>query len=311
MADFKILYLGAADIYEKLNYPDATKLVYISNADELQKEIIDAYAIVDGSMKYKIMDDTIKTALNLKMISTATTGSDHIELREINKRNIIVRTLKEDKELLQNITPAAELSWALLLSCARKLPSAFDHVKNGKWSRECFPGILIRGKQLGLIGCGRIGSWMGKYGNAFGMKVVGYDPYIDKFPSHIEKVELEKLLSTSDFISLHIHLTEENTNFLSRERLLIIKENAVIINTSRGGLIDEAALLECLQNKRINAAGLDVLATEPVINDHPLVNYARKHDNLIITPHCGGFSPDTVLIVTQHALNKIITYLGQ
>ena len=140
----------------------------------------------------------------------------------------------EDMDLLRSLTPAAELSWALLLACARNLKGAFEHVRQGNWSRESFPGIMLNGKTLGIIGCGRIGNWMSKYALAFGMKVVGYDPYLDEFPEQIKKVGIEELFSNADFISIHVHLSTETEGLVSKSLLDNCKPNVIIINTSRG-----------------------------------------------------------------------------
>ena len=269
----------------------------------------DADALLDASMKTRITNEMIHKAERLRIISCATTGSDHIEREEIDRRSIPVRTLKEDRGLLMALTPAAELSWALLMACARRLPSALDHVKSGKWIRELFPGIMLKGKRLGIIGCGRIGGWMGRYAASFGMDVAGYDPYLDPLPDSFVPVSLEELFTNSDFITVHVHLTDETRGLVSRELLESARNCAVFINTSRGSVVDESALLDCLQKGIIGAAGLDVLEGEPDIDRHPLVEYARKHDNLIITPHCGGFSPDAVALVCAEAAKKIIKEL--
>ena len=152
-----------------------------------------------------------------------------------------MRTLKEDRDLLLNLTPAAELSWGLLMACARKLPSAFDHVKSGQWDREQFPGIMLRGKRMGIIGCGRLGGWVGRYALAFGMEVLGYDPYVDPLPDGFTRVTLEELVCTSDFISVHVHLSEETRGLVSRKYFEMMKPGIVFINTSRGAVIDETA----------------------------------------------------------------------
>lgn len=151
---------------------------------------------------------------------------------------------------------------------------------------------------------------MGRYARAFDMDVVGYDPYLETLPEGFRRVTLEELVKTSDFISIHVHLSDDTKGLLSRDYLKKTKYGAVLINTSRGAIIDETALLDCLNSGRIRAAGLDVLEGEPDINEHPLVEYARTHDNLIITPHCGGFSPDAVAKVCSHAAKKIIIELG-
>jgi D-3-phosphoglycerate dehydrogenase len=211
---------------------------------------------------------------------------------------------------LRDITPAAELSWALLLACARRLPAAVAHVRAGHWVREEFPGIMLNGRILGLVGCGRIGGWMARYGRAFGMKVIGYDPELKTFPDTIERATLEDVFEQADFISLHVHLTPQTEGMISAKLLARARSGLVLINTSRGQILDEAALLEGLLSGRIAAAGLDVLTGEPDIAEHPLVDYSRSHDNLLITPHCGGFSPDAVRFVCAHAARKIKTALS-
>ncbi len=308
----KILYLGAAEGLDaaKETISDADVVAAPADAETVALEIKDADAVLDASMKVKITDDMIRAARNLKIISCATTGSDHISRTEIGRRGIKVRTLKEDRRFLMNLTPAAELSWGLVLACARKIPAAAAHTTSGLWVREDFPGVMLHGKRLGLIGCGRIGGWMARYGRAFNMDVVGYDPYLEEFPEQIQSVGLEDLAGSSDVISVHVHLTDDTRNLVSADVFNMMKRGVIFINTSRGGLIDEAALLEGLETGRIRAAGLDVLDGEPEIENHPLVVYARSHDNLIITPHIGGFSPDAVRIVCAHAARKIQEELG-
>ncbi|MBN1849822.1 MAG: hypothetical protein JW932_14690 [Deltaproteobacteria bacterium] len=310
----KIIYLGADVGFKALEQELLGKKAIAIHVDAIREAVAtslrDADALLDASMKIRITNDMIRKAEKLQMISCATTGSDHLEREEIEKRLIPVRTLKEDRELLMGLTPAAELSWALLMACTRKLPSAIDHVKKGKWSRELFPGIMLKGKRLGIIGCGRIGGWMGRYAKAFGMDVAGYDPYIDPFPENFIRLKLPKLFKTSNFISVHVHLTDETRGLVSRKLLESAENCAVFVNTSRGAVVDESALLDCLKKGTIGAAGLDVLDGEPEIDHHPLVEYARKNDNLIITPHCGGFSPDAVALVCAEAAKKIIKQLG-
>jgi D-3-phosphoglycerate dehydrogenase len=216
----------------------------------------------------------------------------------------------EDKELLLNLTPAAELSWALLLACARMLPAAINHVKSGGWSREIFPGVMLKGKRIGIIGCGRIGMWMSRYARAFGMDIVGYDPLLNDFPPQIRPVSLEELVRTSDFITIHVPLNKDTKELLSEDLFAILKSESILINTSRGAVVDEKALLKALESGRLLAAGLDVLTDEPDIEKSPLFQYAQTHDNLVITPHCGGFSHDAVRIVCRRAAEKIVEYLN-
>jgi D-3-phosphoglycerate dehydrogenase len=308
-----ILYLGAevgAVAAEEAVAERAEVLLASPNQKDVQSQIKKCDALLDASMKVRITDAMIASASNLKIISCATTGSDHIERGELERRGIPVRTLMEDRELLLNLTPAAELSWALLMACARMLPAAIHHVRNGGWNREKFPGVMLKGKRLGIIGCGRIGTWMSRYAQAFGMDIVGYDPLIADFPPHIKPVFLEELVRSSDFVTIHVPLNENTKGLLSEDLFEILKSGAILINTSRGAVVDEKALLNGLESGRLLAAGLDVLTDEPDIEKSPLFQYAQTHDNLIITPHCGGFSHDAVRIVCRRAAEKIIEYLN-
>jgi D-3-phosphoglycerate dehydrogenase len=308
-----ILYLGAevgAVAAGEVVADRAEIVVAPSNQKDVQSLITTCDALLDASMKVRITDAMITSAANLKIISCATTGSDHIERGEIKRRSIPIRTLMEDKELLLNLTPAAELSWALLLACARMLPAAISHVKSGGWSREMFPGVMLKGKRIGIIGCGRIGTWMSRYARAFGMDIVGYDPLLDDFPSQIRPVSLEELVRTSDFITIHVPLNKDTKRLLSEDLFAVLKSESILINTSRGAVVDEKALLKALESGRLLAAGLDVLTDEPDIEKSPLFQYAQTHDSLIVTPHCGGFSHDAVRIVCRRAAEKIVEYLN-
>ena len=308
-----ILYLGAevgAVAAGEVAADRAEIVVAPSNQKEVQSQIKTCDALLDASMKVRITDAMIASATNLKIISCATTGSDHIERGELKRRGIPVRTLVEDRKLLLNLTPAAELSWALLLACARMLPAAISHVKSGGWNREMFPGVMLKGKRIGIIGCGRIGMWMSRYARAFGMDIVGYDPLLDDFPPQIRPVSLEELVRTSDFITIHVPLNKDTKELLSEDLFAILKSESILINTSRGAVVDEKALLKALESGRLLAAGLDVLTDEPDIEKSPLFQYAQTHDNLVITPHCGGFSHDAVRIVCRRAAEKIVEYLN-
>ncbi len=311
---YKIGYVGAAEGFEETArvFQSKGEVVHLdATAESISAFFHEGDGLLDASMKTTISDEMIRKAPALKIISCATTGSDHIKRGEIDKRSIPVRTLKEDRKLLLNITPAAELSWSLLMACARKLPAAAADVLAGNWVREDFPGIMLHGKTLGLVGLGRLGTWMSRYARAFGMKVIGYDPFIDSYPEGVEAVALADLAGASDFLSVHVHLSDETAGLVSRKILETCKPGMIVINTSRGALLDQSALLDGLKSGRIGGAGLDVLEGEPEIDKHPLVEYARNHDNVIITPHCGGFSPDAVRVVCRHAAEKILACLEE
>jgi phosphoglycerate dehydrogenase-like enzyme len=207
------------------------------------------------------------------------------------------------------LMPTAEVSWALLMACCRRLQGAFHHVLEGQWVREQFPGLMLKGKVLGLIGCGRIGSWMARYARAFDVKVIGYDPFVARWPKQIRKTELDTLLSTADFVSVHVPLNEETRGMIGAREFGLIKRGAIFINTARGAVADEQALLNSLLDGRLAAVGLDVLEGEPEIDRHPLVEYARTHDNLIITPHIGGFSLDAAKVAVAHASRHLLDHM--
>jgi phosphoglycerate dehydrogenase-like enzyme len=306
----KIVYTGPREFCDLAQEAAPGHQVVWTDAthDEMAAALRDAGALVDASMRVRITGDMIRASAGLSVISCATTGSDHIEPQDAGQIRVI--TLRDAPELLQNLTPAAELTWALVLACARKLPTAVSHVRNGSWVREEFPGMMLNGRRLGVIGCGRIGSWVARYGAAFGMDVIGYDPEVTPRPP-IRPASLEEVVATSDVVSIHVHLSDQTRDLVSRKLFQCMKRGAVFINTSRGGVADEAALLEVLEDGRLSAAGLDVLNGEPEIVDHPLRQYAMTHDNLLITPHCGGFSPDAVAVVVRHATASAVAALAQ
>ena len=313
MATPTIVYIGAPEGRESLEevVSDSARILHPeAEVAAVASAVANAQALLDASMRVPFGADLIAKAPHLRIISCATTGASHISAEALAARDIALHTLKEDGDLLRNITPAAELSWALLLACARKLPSAVTHTREGRWERELFPGTMLHGKRLGLVGCGRIGQWMARYAAAFGMSVAGCDPYVDPWPETITAATLEDLFGASDAVSVHVHLTDETRGLVSRDLLRRMKPGAIFINTSRGPIADESALLDVLENGLLGAAGLDVLDGEPEIAEHPLIAYARAHDNLLITPHCGGFSPDAVRLVCRRAAEKIARHLG-
>jgi D-3-phosphoglycerate dehydrogenase len=309
---FSVVYLGAPEGAEaarsilsdgfEVRHPEHTPAAVAA-------ALRGADALLDASMKVPIDGRMISESPNLRIISCATTGSDHIARDVLASRGIPVRTLRDDGELLRNITPAAELTFALLLACARRLPAAVTAVKRGEWVREDFPGLMLNGRRLGVVGCGRIGGWMARYARAFGMDVVGYDPFVTAFPADIKAVPLEELVETSDAVTVHVHLSDKTRGLISADLFKRIKPGAIFLNTSRGAVADEAALLAALESGRLSAAGLDVLEGEPDVAKHPLRLYAEQRDNLLITPHCGGFSPDAVKVVCRRAAEKIRDHL--
>lgn len=271
--------------------------------------IADAHVVLDASMKVRMPAELLSRAQELKLVITATTGADHIDRAHLDDRGIPLLTLKGQEHITNQLTPAAELSWMLLLACARQLRGAIRHVEGGLWDRERFPGKMLKGRTIGVVGCGRIGKWVARYANAFDMRTIGHDPFNKEWPPYLESVSLEGLLDAADCISLHLHLSPETRHIIGAAELKRVKRGVIMVNTSRGALIDERALLAALEDGTVGAYGCDVLEDEPAIDRSALWKYAATHDNCLITPHIGGFSPDalaTVLRFTAQRIEKFI-----
>ncbi len=239
----------------------------------------------------------------LHWVVTPTTGLDHIDLSEAKARNVNVLSLKGSFDFLRNVSSTAELTWALLLALLRKIPAAHQQVLDGNWNRAPYLGRELHGMRLGVWGLGRLGTMIAGYGRAFGMEVLACDerdePFVDMANAHVARCELDDLLTRSDIVTLHLPLTERNNGICNRRRLTMLRSSSYLINTARGELVDETALLEALSSRRIAGCAIDVMRGDSrwcdvVPEDHPLVSYARSNDNLIITPHIGGYTTDAV-----------------
>lgn len=309
-----IVYCGPSEALEDLEATvgaDADVVSVPPEAGPVAHALANAEAYLDASMKVRITKSIIVAAPSLRVIAVAATGADHVDAAALGERAIPLLTLRGQTEVLRGLTPAAELSWLLLMACARQLTAAREHVMSGQWNRLEFPGIMLKGKTLGIIGCGRIGTWMARYGTAFGMRCIGFDPEVASWPDIIARVPLSDLLSQADFVTVHVPLTDSTAGLVDRKSFERMKPGVVFVNTSRGDLIDEAALLDGLKSGRIAAAGVDVLQGEPDIATNPIWRYAADHPNVLITPHIGGFSPDAVRVVVSHSARRILDHLSK
>jgi len=264
--------------------------------DELIKKIFQYNILVVG-LGLNINEQVIRAGKNLKVIATATTGLDHIDIRLAAKKGIKIISLKNETEFLNTITGTAELAFGLMIDILRMTHPAIESVKNYRWDREKFRGHNLRSQTLGIIGLGRLGTMMARFGNAFYMNVLAYDPHINdkifnKFKA--KKTDMDTLLSKSDAISIHVHLNSETENMFNCSSLSKMKKNAILINTARGKIVNETDLLQALKNKTIAGYATDVLADELNFNqnfsNHPLVEYAKNNHNCIIVPHIGGMT---------------------
>jgi D-3-phosphoglycerate dehydrogenase len=225
----------------------------------------------------------IEAATNLKVIGRAGVGVDNVDVDAATKRGIIVMNTPGG-----NTISTAEHAFSLMVSTARNIPQADASVKGGKWDRKTFVGVELYNKTLAILGMGRIGTEIARRAIAFGMRVLAYDPYLSASRARSLQVELieslDEIIPQADFITLHMPLTAETKYMLNAARLSKTKKGVRIINCARGGLIDEAALVEALQAKQVAAAALDVFETEPLPAESPL----RGVPNLILTPHLGA-----------------------
>jgi len=286
------------------------EVIYINcDAEKLAKFVPKADAYY-AALHIRITEELMKKSPNLKAITTPSTGLDHIDTKAADQLGIAVLSLKDDRDLLDRIPATAELTWALILACSRRFCVAVQAARKGDWARDAFRGHQIAYKTLGILGCGRLGTMVARYAQAFDMKVIGCDKLKIDIP-YVEQVSFDELLGRCDILTIHIHLTEENKNLINRQAFAKIKRGAILINTSRGAIIDESAMLEALEDGRVSAAGLDVIVGEwrDDLADHPLITYSRTHENLIITPHVGGVTYESQEMAFCQAAQKLVEYL--
>ena len=252
--------------------------------EDLDENIEDAEIVVirSGTTLDKAI---IEKGKSLKIIARCGVGVDNIDVDYAKSQNIFVTNSPS-----ANLISVVELTVALIISTARKINLADKHLKEGKWNRKEFVGIELSGKQLGIIGFGKAGKLVSERMKAFGMSIAFYDPYIKDWNGSEKNLELDELLTSSDIVSIHVIKTKETENLISKEKLDLLKENAILINTSRGGVLDEDYLIELLKSKKIFGAGLDVYSEEPPKNIDTFSDL-----NLISTPHIGASTSEAQL----------------
>ncbi len=283
----------------------ATVLVPVDR-NALGAAVVDFDGLVEATTRLPIDDALLTSAPRLRIISIAGTGSAHVDHAAAARLGVEVRTLVEDRALLEELDPTAEHTWGLILACARQTQEASRHVLAGGWERERFPGVLLSGSRLGIVGLGRLGQKIAAYGKAFGMEVVAHDPYRDeRWPDNVTSVNIQELFSTSRIVTLHVPLDKSTTGLVSRGLLELMTPASILVNTSRGAVVDEVALAALLSEGAIGGAALDVLAQEPPPDNHPLLELARHDPRILLTPHLGGFVPEVLRRVCAHAATKV------
>lgn len=269
---------------------------------DLRNDLINTQAkFLQCGLGIQIGSDLLADVESFQCVISPTTGLDHLDVAYLLSRDIKVIHLGQLKDEIKGVFATAEVTWGLLLTVSRHLADAHHHVLHGTFNREAFLGRELQGRTLGVIGYGRLGKKVSEYGKAFGMnvKISEIDAQkILELPQGIEPVELDRLLMESDVISIHLPLTGETENYMDGEKIKKMKAGAILINTSRGELLDETATSQALESGHLYGVGVDVLSGEVSDNfnplSSPLVLSANNGFNVVITPHIGGWAESAV-----------------
>lgn len=268
-----------------------------------EKELIQACEDADGVInQYSILNRRVlKSLKKCKVISRYGVGVDSIDLDAATDLGIIVTNVAD-----YCIDEVANQTIALLLVLIRKISFFDKKVKSGHWDFRLGSSIYrTRGKTLGLIGCGKIGQEVGKRISSFGIDVIAFDPYIDKPPETIKLKSFEDVLKYSDFISIHCPLNDSTFHLIGEREFKIMEKKPIIINTSRGSIIDEKALIKALEEGIISGAGLDVLEKEPPDPENPLL----RMENVVLTPHVGFYSVESIRELKRRTAENVSNVL--
>jgi D-3-phosphoglycerate dehydrogenase len=267
----------------------------------LAERLKDADVAVNIRGRTRFTAEVLKACPKLRLISIWGTGTDNVDLKAAAARSITVTNTPG-----ANAVAVAEHTLALMLAVTKRLLPADQAMRQGGWPRNLVP--QLRGKRLGIVGTGLIGRELAAMGKALGMDVVAWTYHPDQALAvrlGFRYLDLPELLRTADIVSLHLRATPESTGFLNKGRLALLKPTAFLINTARGGLIDEPALIEALRDDRISGAALDVFETEPLPPDHPVTTLP----NVLLTPHAAGMTPEVIDTGLAMAVENIENFL--
>ncbi|MFC1899006.1 phosphoglycerate dehydrogenase [Chloroflexota bacterium] len=266
------------------------------------EELISIIADYDGLVvrsQTQVTTEIIKAGVKLQVIGRAGVGIDNIDVEEATQRGIVVVNAPTG-----NTISAAEHTVALMLSLARNIPQANASLKSGEWRRGDFMGTEVRDKTLGIIGLGNVGSEVARRARAFEMRLIAYDPFVSTDYAQnlqVELCSLEQLLKEADFITLHLPLTASTRTLIGVKELALVKPMVRIINTARGGLIDEEALVKAINEKRVSGAAIDVFVKEPTTE-----SILFGVDNIITTPHLGASTAEAQVLAAKDIARQII-----
>lgn len=293
----------ADDGVELLRQQGAQVDIRTGLSPEELKAIVGDYDALIVRSETKVTREIIAAASRLQVIGRAGVGVDNIDIDAATEKGIVVVNAPTG-----NITSAAEHAIALMLALARHIPEADATLRSGKWERKRFMGLEVRGKTLGIIGLGQVGSEVARRAKGLEMRVIAFDPFVPEERARMLGVELvskERLLRESDFVTIHTTLTEGTRKLLGEAELRAMKPTARLINTARGGIVDEVALEKALREGWIAGAALDVFEKEPVAQ-HPLFQMAK----VVVTPHLGASTAEAQGRVAVDVAEQVMAVLN-
>jgi len=291
-------------ILNKILQDNGLKVTYEPEISPEQiKETIGQYDIVIVRSRTKLTKELIEKADKCKIIARVGVGLDNIDSEAAKAKNIRVINAVEGA-----ITAVAELVLGLMLGLARQIPRGDRGIRNDEWLKKELKGTELQGKYLGIIGLGNIGKRLGKLAKGLNMNIIGYDviPIDPEFSKEVGlmKADLDTLLQSSDYVSIHVPLLDSTYHMINAQKLSTMKKTAKIINTSRGGVIDEEALYDAIKNGNLGGAALDVFEKEPAIG-----NKLASLDNVILTPHMGAQTKEAQSLAANVIAEKIVQIL--
>ncbi|HEY1148891.1 MAG TPA: NAD(P)-dependent oxidoreductase [Pseudoduganella sp.] len=248
----------------------------------------------------RITEGVIAACTRLRVISKHGSGTDTIDKDAAARHGVAVKAA-----VGANAAAVAEHAWALIFACAKDVPALDHRMHEGHWDKATHKSLELKGRVLGLVGLGAIGTRVATVGSALGMRVIAHDPYAASAPEGVELLPLAEVIAGADVLSLHCPLTKDNANMLNADTLGTMRPGAIVVNTARGGLIDEAALAEALRSGALRAAGLDSFQVEPFTPGHPFTEIS----NAILSPHIGGVTSDAYVGMGTAAASNVLAVL--
>ncbi len=276
------------------------------------KEILKQVDIFWFRLAHKLDSTVLDKSTKCKYLLTPVTGIDHIDEKLCNELGIQIICLRGEVDFLKNVRATAEHTIALTLALLRKIHPAVSDVQSGNWNRDNFRGYELYEKKVGILGYGRLGQIVARYFHAFDCEISYFDieeKIGDTFCVKLNSIE--SLFENNDIVSLHIPLNEKTIGIINKDLLQKMKVNSILVNTSRGAIINEIDLLEVLKFKSIKGAALDVLEGEPNIQNSELVKYSKSNSNLIITPHIGGNTYESFAKTEKFLADKLVQIIHQ